>query len=333
MMILFKIKYFLLLLINIFLITASNNSYASNDQQIINNTKDNIKHNLNGEIFIKKLPESILNIYKKDPMTFYIPGNELFSEPLQLLILQDLIKKTVDVFNEFGVEFWLAENTFLEYLRFNSLAPWAYHASFAIDHNAIKKNIKSITKALKKQGIEFDGFDRINTLKHVPYLKFTTQEFCKIIKKYEPSFSNDELTKKSVQLSYQFIEIDLYPFAIRQSGIYNLIEYLHDAFVQLGGSKNGYYIDDVFPLRQVKLNDIDVNIIKRSHAMLEIKEYLTNVYSVHAGHTICTNSSPLKIKDIRKHYDFLDMIKNFLTFTFKDQFHGMSTTYQEILNK
>ena len=322
---LYNKKYFFLLLINIFLIIASNYSYASDND-------DTIDYTLNGEKFIKKLPESILNFYKKDPMTFYVPGNEIFSEPLQLLILQDLLKNTIQIFNKFKIDFWITENTLLEYLRFNSFAPWADNATIAIDYNSMKKDIKNIIKEFKKQGIEFDLFDRITTLQHIPYLRFTPQKFFNVVKKHDPSLSLDEITKKYDQLKYQLIQIDLYPFAISESGGYNLIEYLHDSFIKLGGNKNGYKIKDIYPLQKVKLNDIVVNSIKNPYAILDIKQDLNAIYSVYAGKTLCTNSSPIKIKDMRKHYEFLDIINNFLAFTFKGQFHGMSTTYQDILN-
>ena len=51
------------------------------------------------------------------------------------------------------------------------------------------------------------------------------------------------------------------------------------------------------------------------------------------GNTICTNSIPIHIKDIKKHLEFLNIINGYLKFTFKDSFYSMSQDYVDILTE
>ena len=109
----FNKKYFFRILITIFITSVNSYSYAANDTvtPIFADCENTVSYSFNGESFVKKLPNSIIDYYKKDPMTFYIPGNELFSEPLQLLVLQDLLKAVIEILNEFEIDYWITDNT------------------------------------------------------------------------------------------------------------------------------------------------------------------------------------------------------------------------------
>ena len=117
-------------------------------KEVVDTERFVIEKSLNGRDFSMKLSDDFIQLYQSQtsvstkPLT---PINRLFLDPINLLILNKLTQKAVEVFEENNVTYWAYGGTMLSADRFNSLMPWDDDSDFGFDLSDYRNNNTSDT--------------------------------------------------------------------------------------------------------------------------------------------------------------------------------------------
>ncbi len=297
---------------------ACNFSYSIDDNNNKNN-KYTITHILNNDTFSRDLPSSIIGFYKQ-PHSNFIPVNKLFAEPIQLLILYELFKQTIDTFKQYNVDCWLTGDTLVYCQKFRCFAPWQKTAHLAINYNQCKPEIQKISNELQKKGIVFRCFENILNLTDSTYLSFSQQGFSNAIKKHDPSYSTVEINTRYTSYDNRVnpISVCIAPFNTTEKNTYNLTPTLQSQY-QKENITETFMTSDIYPLKADVLINLPIYIANNVDAMLNLYESSENFYKLYVGRKGSTYYTPIVIEDIRNYPEFNEIISDFLEFTFKNQ--------------
>ncbi len=290
-------------------ITAINICY-SNDYEI--------NYKLNKKEFTRKFPEFIINKYQQAPKTFTLDIANLFNEPIKILVLYELLQDVTSILDTHKIDYWLTEETLLNYSKFNNFAPWQQDIQLAIDYDNFRKQLNKITTINKD--LVFTCYDNILNLQNLPNVIFTETGFVKAVQKHEPELSTEEIIQiyENLNKNNEQLKLYFYPYNVSTTGITHSINYLYYLFIKAKKNINGHMLTDIFPLKLVYFNSILVKIPNNIDAIIKLENRKCCFYQQYKGRTIYSNDRSLNLKHIKANLEIMPLLYDFIKFIFED---------------
>jgi hypothetical protein len=277
-----------------------------------------INYKLNKKEFNRKLPESIINKYKQAPEDFSLDTSNLFNEPIKILILYELLQNVISTLDTHKIDYWLTEETLLNYSKFNNFAPWQQDIQLAIDYDNFRKQLNKITTVNKD--LVFTYYDNTLTLQNLPNVIFTEAGFVKAVQKHEPELSTEKIIQNYTNLNKnnKHLKLYFYPYNISTVGVTHAINYLYYLFIKSKKNINGHMLTDIFPLRTVYFNSILVKIPNNIAAIIKSENRKCCFYQLHKDRSIYSNDRSLNLKHIKTNLEIMPLLYDFMKFTFEE---------------
>ena len=290
-----------------------------------------IRKNINGLTFERQLSDDFIEFYlsqQEAGSAPLIPIDRLFVNPINLLILNELTKRTIEIFEDNNITYWAEGGTVLSAERFASLMPWDDDADLGFDLYDAEKKISDIKKSAISKGLVILGpcFKGDGMC----FVRFSEETYIDIVKAYDPSLSLEKIQSmySNIPRFKDHGEIDLFPFNVNDHRVKHSDGW-HAPFIKNGGPPDGYNYTSVFPLQKKQINDFTVNVIHSPEHMYKIWYGSEDIlYSIHMFNHINGGYKSLFIKDIRQYPGFLEIILEYLKFVFSDSFEGFAEAYQ-----
>lgn len=170
----------------------------------------------------------------------------------------ELLKKTVEILEEYEINYFLISGTLLGYARHNDFIPWDDDMDLMVD----KKIIELLPLIIKKYGDELYFF----------YCNFYTVKFC--FKNRGIDINNNNVKKSCLNGNgYNFPFVDLFYYEKHEG-----------KFIFFHKEWN---LKDFFPVKKVSFNGINVSIPANPHVFLSCnygENYMTKLVSSNYNH-------------------------------------------------
>jgi phosphorylcholine metabolism protein LicD len=168
----------------------------------------------------------------------------------------ELLKITIDILNEFNINYFIISGTLLGFVRHNDFIPWDDDIDLMVDNTIILK-INDINKKYNK------------TLTFINIENFLFKIcFKSKVSKIPTKMYNKYLLNKTDTYNWPFIDIFIY---YKSKG--------NNDELQLGFFNKLWNEENFFPLKQTIFNNININIPNNPDYFLSInygKDYMTN---------------------------------------------------------
>ncbi|MCY4045862.1 MAG: LicD family protein, partial [Cellvibrionales bacterium] len=245
-----------------------------------------------------------------------VPFQELIVDPLTLVILSDLIRLTVEAFDESGISYFSMFGTQLSIDRFHYFMPWDDDSDFGFYLDELKQRKEKFFNALSKRGL-YLYWDRCLSEEALDICKvfFTEQGLRERMHDWDSTVSEGWVEKV---IASPLTWVDLFP--LEKNGQYakHLVSWWFNLYNKNLNEGKGYLAEDLKPSTQGEIHNFKLNESNNVNVLYEIWFNDRNPlkkWSMY-NHKHYDGFDPLVLDNIEMYPEFEDLIYQYLHFVF-----------------